>query len=153
MLERIVPRIDSQLPQLRQQIVHNDLNPKNILVNETGAVTGIIDFGDMTHTAVIADVAVTAAEHVPEECSAGSGAAAASVLDVANAYQESVALSEQELELLPTLVAARLVANLVVHEWHVHRNPAGEHYRPLGEDFIRARLRIAAELALEGSKL
>lgn len=152
-LERIVPRIDSQLPQLRQQIVHNDLNPKNILVAATGEVTGIIDFGDMTYTAVIADVAVTAAEHLPEDCSAGSGAAAASVLEVANAYHESVPLSDQELTLLGTLVAARLVANMVVHEWHLHRNPAGEHYRPLSADFIRARLEIAAELSLGGSRL
>jgi len=152
-LERIVPRIDSQLPQLRQQIVHNDLNPKNILVAETGAVTGIIDFGDMTHTALIADVAVTAAEHIPEDCSDGSGDAEASVLDVANAYHESVPLSSQELAILPSLVAARLVANMVVHEWHVHRNPAGEHYRPLGTDFIGARLQIAAELSREGSRL
>ena len=152
-LERIVPRIDTQLPQLRQQIVHNDLNPKNILVADRDAVTGIIDFGDMTYTAVIADVAVTAAEHIPEDCSAGSGEAAASVRDVANGYHESVPLSAQELALLGTLVAARLVANMVVHEWHVHRNPAGEHYRPLGADFIRTRLQIAAELSVEGSKL
>jgi len=152
-LERIVPRIDSQLPRLRQQIVHNDLNPKNILVAETGALTGIIDFGDMTYTAVIADVAVTAAEHLPEDCSAGSGEAAASVLDVANAYHESVPLSPEELAMLATLVAARLVANVVVHEWHLHRNPAGEHYRPLGADFIRARLQIAAELSREENRL
>jgi Ser/Thr protein kinase RdoA (MazF antagonist) len=152
-LERIVPRIESQLPRLRQQIVHNDLNTKNILVTETGEVTGIIDFGDMTWTAVIADVAVTAAEHIPENCRAGSGAAAESVGDVANAYHESVPLSAEELDLLGTLVAARLVANLVVHEWHLHHNPAGEHYRPLGADFIHARLQIAAELSLEASRL
>jgi hydroxylysine kinase len=152
-LERIVPRIDSQLPRLPQQIVHNDLNPKNILVGETGAVTGIIDFGDMTYTAVIADVAVTAAEHLPEDCRAGSGEAAASVQGIANAYHESVPLSGQELALLATLVAARLVANVVVHEWHLHRNPAGEHYHPLSGDFIRARLQIAAELSREGSRL
>ena len=152
-LARIVPRIDTQLPQLRQQIVHNDLNPKNILVAETDEITGIIDFGDMTYTAVIADVAVTAAEHIPEDCSAGSGEAAASVRDVANGYHESVPLADQELAMLGTLVAARLVANMVVHEWHLHRNPAGEHYRPLGADFIRTRLQIAAELSVEGSKL
>ena len=149
----IRPRIDTQFPQLRQQIVHNDLNPKNILVAGRDEVTGIIDFGDMTYTAVIADVAVTAAEHIPEDCSAGSGEAAASVRDVANGYHESVPLAAQELAILGTLVAARLVANMVVHEWHVHRNPAGEHYRPLAADFIRTRLQIAAELSVEGSKL
>jgi hydroxylysine kinase len=151
-LERIVPRIKSQFPRLRQQVVHNDLNPRNLLVTPAGAVTGVIDFGDMTYTAVIADVAVTAAEHIPEDCSAESGAAAASVADVANAYDESVQLSGQERAILGTLVAARLVANLVVHEWHVHHNPAGEHYHPLGADFIQARLKIAAQLSLEASR-
>jgi Ser/Thr protein kinase RdoA (MazF antagonist) len=152
-LERIVPRIESQFPRLRQQVVHNDLNPRNILVTAAGEVSGIIDFGDMTWTAIIADVAVTAAEHIPENCSAGGAAAAESVRDVANAYHERVPLLPPELAMLGTLVAARLVANVVVHEWHLHHNPAGEHYRPLDADFIRERLLIAAELSLGESSL
>ena len=75
------------------------------------------------------------------------------MLDVANAYHESVPLSGEELAILATLVAARLVANMVVHEWHLHHNPAGEHYHPLDADFIRTRLQIAAELSLEESRL
>jgi len=146
-LARIVPRIDSQFHRLRQQVVHNDLNPRNILVTAAGEVSGIIDFGDMTFTAIIADVAVTAAEHIPQDCTAG-GAAAQSVGDVANAYHECMPLLPQERAMLGTLVAARLIANVVVHEWHLHRNPAGDHYRPLAADFIRERLAIAAELSL-----
>jgi Ser/Thr protein kinase RdoA (MazF antagonist) len=152
-LERIVPRIDAQFPMLRQQVVHNDLNPRNVLVTPAGEVSGIIDFGDMTYTAIIADVAVTAAELIPEQCPAGGGAAATSVREVAAAYHESVPLLPEERAMLGTLVAARLVANLVVHEWHLHRNPAGEHYRPLDADFIRERLQIAAELSLGASSL
>ena len=152
-LERIVPRIDSQFPILRQQVVHNDLNPRNVLVTPAGEVSGVIDFGDLTYTAIIADVAVTAAELIPEQCTAGGGAAATSVREVANAYHESVPLLPEERAMLGTLVAARLVANLVVHEWHLHRNPAGEHYRPLAADFIRERLQIAAELSLGASSL
>jgi Ser/Thr protein kinase RdoA (MazF antagonist) len=151
-LERIVPRIDSQFPGLRQQVVHNDLHPRNVLVTAAGEVSGIIDFGDMTYTAIIADVAVTAAELIPEEC-IGGGAAAISVREVANAYHESVPLLPEERAILGTLVAARLVANLVVHEWHLHHNPAGEHYRPLAAEFIRERLQIAAELSLGATSL
>jgi hydroxylysine kinase len=152
-LERIAPRIDSQFPSLRQQVVHNDLNPRNILVTPAGEVSGIIDFGDLTHTAIIADVAVTAAELIPEACTAASGAAAVSVRDVANAYHQSLPLLPEERTMLGTLVAARLVANVVVHEWHLHHNPTGEHYRPLAADFIRERLQIAAELSLGASSL
>jgi hypothetical protein len=54
----------------------------------------------------------------------------------------------QERALLGTLVAARLIANVVVHQWHLHHNPAGDHYRPLAADFIRERLAIAAQLSL-----
>jgi hydroxylysine kinase len=152
-LERIVPRIAAHFPRLRQQVVHNDLNPRNILVAPGGEVSGIIDFGDMTYTAIIADVAVTAAELIPQNCAAGTGAAVESVREVANAYHESVPLLPRELDMLGTLVAARLVANTVVHEWHLHHNPAGDHYRPLDADFIRERLQIAAELAREASRL
>jgi len=147
-LARIVPRIDSQFPRLRQQVVHNDLNPRNLLVSAAGEVSGIIDFGDMTFTAIIADVAVTAAEHIPEDCTAGGATAAQSVGDVANGYHEYLPLLLQERALLGTLVAARLIANVVVHEWHLQHNPAGDHYRPLAADFIRERLAIAAQLSL-----
>ena len=46
-----------------------------------------------------------------------------------------------------------LARGVTVHMPLVHRNPAGEHYRPLAADFIRTRLQIAAELSVEGSKL
>ncbi len=151
-LERIVPRIGANLPRLRQQVVHNDLNPRNVLVAPGGEISGIIDFGDMTHTALIADVAITCAELMPEGCAAGAEALA-SVREVAHAYHESVPLLPRELDMLGTLVAARLVANTVVHEWHLHHNPAGDHYQPLAASFIRERLQIAAQLSHEACSL
>lgn len=149
-LARLTPRIESQLPPLRHQIVHNDLNPLNILVEpaDENRVTGVIDFGDMTHTALIADVAVTAAELIPPECT-DPGEAREAVLDVVRAYHEDVPLLPAELALLGALVAARLLMTLVIHEWHVQRNPASGHFKPLEEDFMRARLHIADRLLLE----
>src|SRR6185437_6751231 len=106
-----------------QQIVHNDLNPRNILVDpqDESRVIGIIDFGDLTHTALIADVAVAGAELIPPGC-ADAAAARGCVLDVARAYHECVPLLASELAILGTLVAARLAMNIVVHEWHVAHN-------------------------------
>jgi hydroxylysine kinase len=155
LLRRILPVIEGRLPCLRQQVVHNDLNPLNILVDLTDEerVTGIIDFGDITHTVLIADVAVTAAELIPLDCTPRTGGARAAVLDVARAYHERLPLLQQELAVLGTLVAARLVANVVVHEWHLHHNPSGGHYTALDADFIRARLQIAEEQLLEEFKL
>jgi Ser/Thr protein kinase RdoA (MazF antagonist) len=75
------------------------------------------------------------------------------VLDVAIAYHGCVLLMQQELAILGMLVAARLLMNVVVHEWHVHHNPASSHYAPLGADFMRARLEIADRLLLEEIRL
>jgi hydroxylysine kinase len=150
LLEQLVPRIESQLPQLRHQIVHNDLNPLNILVDpaEEARVTGVIDFGDMTYTALIADVAVCAAELIPADCTDPREAHEA-ILDVTRAHHESVELLRSELALLGALVAARLLMTLVIHEWHVQRNPSSGHFAALDEDFMRARLHIADRLLLE----
>lgn len=42
---------------LPMQIVHNDVNDYNLLVDETGQVSGIIDFGDMVHSYRVCDPA------------------------------------------------------------------------------------------------
>jgi hydroxylysine kinase len=150
LLTRMVPAIEARLPHLRHQVVHNDLNPLNILVEPTdeARVSGVIDFGDTTYTALIADVAVAAAELIAQDCT-DPDSALESVLDVAIAYHECVPLLQQELTLLGTLVAARLLMNVVVHEWHVHHNPSNSHYAALHGDFMRARLEIADRLLLE----
>jgi Ser/Thr protein kinase RdoA (MazF antagonist) len=154
-LARVVPDLETLLPRLRQQVVHNDLNPRNILVDPTdeACVTGVIDFGDLSHTALIADVAVAAADLMPEDCAADVRYARASIRDIAIAYHESVPLLEEELAVLGTLVAARLVANLVVPAWHVRKNPGGGHFVALEADFVRARLEIARGLLLEDISL
>jgi hypothetical protein len=154
LLGRLTPRIESQLPHLRHQVVHNDLNPLNILVDpaDEGRVTGVIDFGDMTHTALVADVAVSAAELIPADC-AQPGEARESALDVAAAYHECVPLLQTETALLGALVAARLLMTVVIHEWHVQRNPASGHFKPLEADFMRARLHIADRMLYEEIRL
>jgi Ser/Thr protein kinase RdoA (MazF antagonist) len=155
LLVRMVPRIESSLPRLRQQVVHNDLNAHNILVDaeDEAQITGVIDFGDMTHTALIADVAVTAAELLPEDCRAGSGDVRDAICEVATAYHGCVPLLREELAILGTLAAGRLVTNLVVQEWHLRRNPLGQHYAALDPDFIRVRLEIAKQLLSEEFEL
>jgi Ser/Thr protein kinase RdoA (MazF antagonist) len=49
--ERVAPR----WPGLRAQVVHGDLTLDNALLDDRGRITGIVDFGDMSHTALLAD--------------------------------------------------------------------------------------------------
>ena len=44
-------------PLLRAQVAHTDLTVDNTLTDDAGFITGIIDFGDMSHTALITDLA------------------------------------------------------------------------------------------------
>jgi hydroxylysine kinase len=147
LLAAIIPTVESQWPRLRQQVVHNDMNALNILVDpdDEARVTGVIDFGDLTHTALVADVAVTAAENIPEDV-ADLAPARVAINDIAGAYHQRLPLLEPELAVLSTLVAARLVTILVVHAWHLHHNPQGGHYAPFAADLIRARLGLARGL-------
>ena len=48
-----------KLPDFRKTTLHNDLNEWNILVQEN-QVSGLIDFGDCTHSALINEVAIMA---------------------------------------------------------------------------------------------
>jgi len=154
LLRRMLPDIETRLPQLRHQVVHNDLNPRNLLVDTTDdtRVIGVIDFGDITYTALIADVAVAGAELIPEDC-ADPLSARECVRDVMIAYHGRVPLLRPELSVLGTLAAARLLMTVVVHEWHVHHNPSNRHYAALDPDFMRARLEIADRLLIEDIRL
>ena len=44
-------------PSLRAQVVHTDLCASNVLVDDDGQVTGIIDFGDASWSALVVDLA------------------------------------------------------------------------------------------------
>ena len=61
-LDRFEERVAPALPRLRAQVVHNDLAPTNVLVDDSLAMTGITDFGELTHTALVCDLAIAAAD-------------------------------------------------------------------------------------------
>lgn len=56
-LDRYDARVAPAIDRLRHQVIHGDLCLDNVLVDDGGRVSGIIDFGDMTHTALICDLA------------------------------------------------------------------------------------------------
>ena len=55
--ERVLDRFDAAVvpvwPSLRAQVVHTDLTTDNALADDDGHVTGIVDFGDMSHSALV----------------------------------------------------------------------------------------------------
>ncbi len=144
-LDRFESRVAPELRGLRAQVVHNDLAPTNVLVDDTLEITGITDFGDMTHTALVCDLAVAAADVL-----SGREGGLDLVPDLIAGYDEVTALEPAELALVPDLMAARYAASVLITAWRTREHGAApaiddEAYRSLtamleaGLDTLSAR--------------
>jgi len=124
-LDRFDRNVLPLIPKLRAQVVHNDFVPDNILVaeNDPGRIVGIIDFGDMTHTLLINDLATTIAPMLPGH-SDPVGVAA----EIVASYHELVPLEETELRILYDLIAARLTMLNVIASWRATVHPYNRDY-------------------------
>lgn len=124
-LDRFEAHVQPALAGLRQQVVHNDLNPHNVLLNVLDAdrVSGVLDFGDMVRTPLAADLAVAASymTHHPD-------GALHCVTDMVAAYHGVVPLLAAEIGLLRDLIVARLVTTIVITEWRAARYPQNAAY-------------------------
>jgi len=130
-LDRFDKNVLPLIPKLRAQIVHNDLVPDNILVAEEAPnkIVGIIDFGDLTHTLLVIDLATSIAATLRETEDPVSIAA-----QVVAGYNELIPLEETELRLLFDLVGARLTMLNVIASWRVTIHPDNYDYIMGGVD-------------------
>jgi 4-aminobutyrate aminotransferase-like enzyme/Ser/Thr protein kinase RdoA (MazF antagonist) len=95
---------------LRKSAIHNDANDNNIVVSDDlidPSVLAIIDYGDAVFTQTINDVAVTLAYAIMEHPDP-----LAAALPLVAGYHKKHPFQEQELEMLYTLVAMRLVISV-----------------------------------------
>lgn len=117
--------VEPRLRDLRQQVIHNDLNPHNVLVDPAGPerVVGIIDFGDIVRTALVNDVAIGACYLLR----LGTSPLEYPLTFVA-AYHAVSPLLPEELDLLYDLMTARLALTVAISEWRARRNPANRAY-------------------------
>ncbi|MDB6106486.1 MAG: hypothetical protein JWO52_6485 [Gammaproteobacteria bacterium] len=113
------------LQGLRSQVLHNDFNPHNLLVDSRSPdlITGIIDFGDMVRGAVVNDLAVAAAYHVPVD-----GHPLEQVTDVVAAYHLVNPLQAAEVDILFDLIAARQVVTVIITTWRAALHPGNSQY-------------------------
>jgi Ser/Thr protein kinase RdoA (MazF antagonist) len=114
-----------RLETLRRQVVHNDLNPHNTLVAtaDPHLLTGIIDFGDLVRTALVADVAIAACYLI------GSGAEAMRLPHaLVSAYDRVRPLEDDELMLIAPLMEARHLMTVAITEWRAARHPHNRTY-------------------------
>ena len=147
--EALKPRLDA----LPVQAIHNDANDWNVLV-EAGRVSGIVDFGDMTASPRIVELAVAGA-YVALDRDDPEAALAALV----RGYHRESALTAPELDLFWPLLRMRLALSVTVSTLEAAKRPddpyvtvsQGLAWRLLERDdldagLVGARLRIACDL-------
>jgi hydroxylysine kinase len=114
---RVLERFCSKgLPALRSlpaQIIHNDLNPKNLLFEkqDQSVVTGIVDFGDAIVAPRVVDLAIAIARFThPTHPRMTSRL-------LVDGYQTRSPLEPLELALLHGVVCARLAIRIFIWSW------------------------------------
>lgn len=123
MVEEVLERFIAFLPQLtkmRHQMVHNDLHPGNMLVDESAShVTGLLDFGDMIHAPLIFDPAVTAAETIGDIDPLDYAA------HIIAGYHATLPLREEEFDALYECIIARHALVATILAWRRQNDPSG----------------------------
>ena len=107
MAESAAAGIERLLPQLRRQIIHCDVTDWNVIGRRDRAgllmPCGVIDFGDVTRTLRVCELAVAASiayGHDPDEPIAAAA-------EIVRGFDAVCPLDDAELEALPHLIAAR----------------------------------------------
>ena len=122
-LDRFEERVAPAFPALRAQVIHGDVTLDNVLFDDRLRVTGIVDFGDMTHTALLCDLAVAVADVLQ-----GRPDAPAAAEELIRGYAGVTPLEDAEAELLADLVAARLATAVVITAWRLGLYPENAAY-------------------------
>lgn len=98
-----------RLKTMRSQIIHGDVHPFNSLLDPAGAISGIIDFGDMVHGALVTDLSNAAADFLRV-----GGDHAATLFHLVQGYARVTRLEEDEADIILDLIEARLLLTILV---------------------------------------
>lgn len=122
LVERVLDRYDEVVapawPSLRAQVVHGDLTSDNVLTDDAGRITGIVDFGDMSHSALLIDLAGVLDSLLNDRTPDERFRVARLVLD---GYQRLTPLEPLELRLLGEALAARAAVTIAISSWRSDR--------------------------------
>ena len=132
-----------RLAALRAQVIHGDAHPFNLLMAE-GALSGVIDFGDLLHGPLIQDLANAAADFLRLDQDPAETFAA-----LTRGYRRVTPLEEAELELLLPMAEIRLLQTPLIHRVRSAAGAADEGYLPL---FSRRCLPLLERFAEPGER-
>jgi 4-aminobutyrate aminotransferase-like enzyme/Ser/Thr protein kinase RdoA (MazF antagonist) len=148
-LDRFEARILPAWSMLRAQITHGDPSLDNLLLDERGTVTGVVDFGDMCHTALVTDLSTLLVSVLAGRDEEDAFRVARLVLD---GYTSVTPLEEMERALIGDLLATRLATSVTVNAWRARRFPGNAEYIQGGDRESWALLEILDRLDQEAAR-
>jgi len=132
------------LPTLRAQVIHSDLNSDNLVVREddNDRVAGVIDFGDMLHAPLVADVAIGCSYNRP-----AAGDPLCLMSEFLAGYHSVTPLEQSEVDILFELIQARICASVTILDWRAALRGSDDPYlaafynteRSTGDFLLRLR--------------
>jgi len=140
-LDRFEAVVAPAWPLLRSQVVHTDFTIDNALVDHDGRITGIVDFGDMSYSAMAVDIASVID-------SLANGRSADELFRVSrlvlDGYQRVTPLEPLELRLMGELIATRSAVTIAIPAWRAAQRledaEFAERYTASAEAIVRAIL-------------
>jgi Ser/Thr protein kinase RdoA (MazF antagonist) len=148
-LNKFVSQVQPALKTLRSQVIHNDLNPGNVLMDRQrpDQISGVIDFGDLIKSPLIIDLAVAAAYQLNSGNDPLEGA-----LPMIAGYHSVTPLLDLELELLTDLIRTRLITSLLIGSYRAALFPENREYLLISQrsarDFLLNINHLPADEAL-----
>jgi 4-aminobutyrate aminotransferase-like enzyme/Ser/Thr protein kinase RdoA (MazF antagonist) len=110
-----------KLNGLRQSVIHNDGNENNLLQHKD-QIIGIIDFGDLSHSYLIGELAISATYAMLI-----SQSPLAALSHVVKGYHDTNPLFEDEIELLLSLIKTRLSLSVTLSSMQAEKFPGNEY--------------------------
>ena len=120
---------------LRRQYIHNDGNDHNVLLNNNGHISGIIDFGDMAHTFLACELAVAISYLILEDENPRE-----KIKAVVDGYQIILPLLAEEIDSLIYLICMRACLTVVTANYRKKLFPDNKYIsvtEPQSWNFLR----------------
>ena len=108
--EHVTPALKS----LPRQVIHNDANTENILLDTSGDLSGIIDFGDLLWAPRIIEVSTAAAYLRPND-----GDPLQLLVPLVAGYHQKSPLLAPEIDVLFDLILTRLAITVILFYWRL----------------------------------
>lgn len=130
----------------RAQVIHNDFNPHNVLVSaaDRQQVAGVIDFGDAIRAPLTQELAIASSYQMSRV-----GHPLEAAAHIAAAFHAVHPLDDEEIAMLPDLIATRLALYVAITSWRAALHPENAEYILRNQRPVRANLHRLTRLPSE----